>query len=170
MVGEGLGMVPFAGAAKGDIGKVLVDGVDAQGKKPVGDAFHVLEAQVPAAGAIGLAKGTGVSHLAGGAGQFDDRAGVSELGMGAFVVLVHQDIDSRPLMPGVHGHIIGDKPAVGPFVFPVMAGEFQIIVPAILIEGLGPAVDEQFRQQLVIIVPQPLPVADRLGEAGQVIE
>ena len=41
---------------------------------------------------------------------------------------------------------------------------------AILVARLGPALDELFQQELVVVVPDPFPVAHGADQAGQVVQ
>ena len=170
VIRERLGMIAFAGAAERDIGEVFVKGVDAQDGEPVPNPFHVLEPQVPAAGTVDFAEGAFPAQLIGEAGDFADGADVAELGVGIFLIAVHEGIDAGPLLPGGERHVVGDDEAFGPFVLPIMAGELEAILFAALVVRFGPAVDEQLEEHLEIIVTDAPPVAHFLGEAGQVIE
>ena len=152
-------MVAFARAADGDVRQVFVQRVDAQHVEPVADPLHVLEPQIPAAGAVGFAERPAAAQLVGHTGQFLDRAAVAELAVDVFAVLVHQVVDRGPLMPGVHGHVVAAVPCPGPAVFPVVAGELQVVLLAVLVARLGPALDELLQQQLIVVVPHAAPVA-----------
>ena len=163
-------MVALARAAQGDVGQVLVEGVDAQHFEPVADALHVLEAQVPAAGAVELDERAFHAELVGDAGQLFAHADVAELRVRVLGILVHQAINRGPLMPGIHRHVVRHAGAVGPVVVPVMAGPFQVVRLAVIVVGLGPALDELLVQDLEVVVPDLPPVADGLGQAGQVVE
>ena len=87
VIGERLRMVAFSGTADGDVGEVLVERVDAQHVEPVADPLHVLEPQVPAAGAVGFAERPLAAQLVGHAGQFQDGPDVAELGVHVLAVV-----------------------------------------------------------------------------------
>ena len=114
---------------------MLVQRVDAQHFEPVADAFHVLETQVPPAAAVGLAQGPPLAELVGDAGEFPDHPGVAELGVGMLGILIPQAIDGWPLVPGIHGHVVGHGDAVGPLVVPIVARPFEVIGLAVVVAG-----------------------------------
>ena len=62
--------------------------------------------------------------------------------LGLLGILVHQTINRRPLMPGIHGHVVRDPDAVGPFMVPIVAGPFQAVGFAVIMVGLCPMLDE----------------------------
>ena len=170
VVRKRLRMVAFAGASDRDVRQVFVQRINAQHDQPVADPLHVLEPQIPAAGAVGFAQGAPPSQLVGDAGQFLHRAGVAKLSVDFLAVLVHQVVDGRPLVPGVHRHVIAAVAGVRPAVFPVVPGEFQVVPFAVFVTRLGPAFDELFQQQLEIIVPDALPIAHRQVQTGQMVD
>ena len=154
-------MVAFAGAANRHVAQVLVDRVDAEYFEPVADAFHVLEAQVPAAGAVSLAERAFHAELVGDAREFPDHPRVAELRVGVLGVLVHEAIDRRSLVPRIHCHIVRHADAVGPFVVPVMAGPFQMVRLAEIVIRPGPVFNELLVENLKIIVADFAPIAYR---------
>ena len=136
-------MVAFSCAANRNIREVFVEGIDTKDIEPVADSLHVLEAEVPAARAISFTESSSATELIGYAGEFLDCADVAELGIRALAILIHKGIDCRPVMPGVHCHIVTAMACAGPAVLPVVAGEFEIVLVAIFVTWFCPAVYEQ---------------------------
>ena len=148
---------------------MLVERIDAQHIKPVADPFHVLEAQVPSARTVGLAQRPFATKLIGHARKLLDGPSIAELGVRILAVLVHQRINRRPLVPGVHRHVVGTVGGARPPVFPVVAGELQPVLFTVVVARLSPALDELLQQDLVVIVAYPFPVADRPGHCRQMV-
>src|SRR3974377_2068843 len=131
---------------------MLVKRIDTEHEKPIADSLHILEAQIPSPRAIGFTQGSRSAELIGYAGEFLHRADIAELGVSGFAVLVHQDVDAGPLLPGVHGHVVWNTHTVWPLVLPIVAGEFDSVFCAVLEIGFAPAFDKQLRNKLEIIV------------------
>ncbi len=168
VVRERLRMIALACAAQRHVGQVLVQRVDPEHVEPVADALHVLEAEIPPAGAVGFRQRAGPAELVGDARHFLDRAHVAELGVHVLLVLIHQRVDARPLLPGRHRHVVRDGHRVGPLVLPVVARELDPVLLAVGIVRTRPALDELLEEELVVIVPHLLPVAERLAQSREV--
>ena len=92
--------------------------------------------------------GSLAAELVGHAGQFHDRTDIAELGVRTFVVLVEEDVDPRAMLPGVHRHVVGHTDAIWPGMLPVVAGEFQPMLFAILVVRSSPVLDELLQKHL----------------------
>ncbi len=100
-----------------------------------------------------------MAHLIGNAAQLTHEPHVAELRMGVFGVLVHEAVDPGTLLPGGHGHVIGHAGAIGPIVFPIMAGHLEPGPCASFGVRLRPAFNEKLVEHRVIVVADPPPVA-----------
>jgi len=107
--------------------------------------------------------------LIGHARKLPDSPGIAKLGVDVFAVLIHQCVDRRALVPGVHRHIVAAVAGTGPAVFPVVSGEFQVVLFAVLIAGFGPPVDKLLEQEAVVVVADAFEVADGPGKLGQMV-
>ena len=105
------------------------------------------------------------AELVGEAGDFRQARTLPNWAWVFSCVLVHQDVNGRALLPGGHRHVVRHAATARPIVFPVVAGEFEVVLCAVVEIGLAPAFDEQVEQGLIVIVPDALPVAD-FGGSG----
>ncbi len=142
MVGKRQRVVSLSRSLDGDEGKMLVQEIDAEGIFPVSDSFLVEKSQIPSASTVCFGHRPQPAQLIGNASNLLDRAGVSELGVGVGLPVIHQAIDSRHVGKGIHSHVVRRKPGHRPLVLPVMPGKNEAVLGAIIIVRLCPSVDE----------------------------
>ena len=148
---------------------MLVHEVHAQRIFPVALTFEVAQRHVPTAAAVGFAQLAHAPHLVGRTVDLLHRTHVAEVSVGRFdVEFVVQQVDARHLLPGVHGHVVGIVPHVGPPVLPEMAGEDQAVALAIVVADLDVAIQEEIHQHVAVVVPHLPPRADLLPERDQI--
>ena len=119
--------------------------------------------------AVGFAQLAHAPHLVGRTVDLLHRTHVAEVGVGRFdIEFVVQQVDARHLLPGVHGHVVGVVPHVGPPVLPEMAGEDQVVALAIVVADLDVAIQEEIHQHVAVVVPHLPPRTDLLPERDQI--
>ncbi len=170
VVGERLRVVGLPCAAQRHIRQVFIKQVHTEHTEPVGDAFHILKAQVPAAGTVNLAQVAFASELITEALHFFYKPHVAELSMRIFAVLVHEAVNAGIVLPGAHGHIVGHALAVRPLVIPIVPREADAVRFTPVVIRLGPMFDVLFQDDLIVVVTHLLPVANGPNQTRQMID
>ncbi len=130
-------IVVFTGTGQCHMCQMLVHKVHTQDIFPITKPFEILESFIPASATICFTQCTGISHLVSHTTQLFYRTDITKLCDRTFLIkLIEQHINRRRLMPGIHSHIIRSVIHVRPTMFPIMAGPFQLVFLAILVERL----------------------------------
>src|SRR5690606_4058661 len=149
---------------------MLIQGVYSQHILPVAQPFHIHKGKLPPASAVGFAQCSFFPQLVGNARQLFYGPDIPELGLRAFFVEpVKEHVNAGPLMPCVHGHVVSPVVGVRPAVLPVMPGPFTTLAFRVSMPGVRPAVNKQLKQNLIIVMPYPLPVPGFFVTTGKMV-
>ena len=142
------------------MGQTFVERVESQHEFPITLSLHLLKADLVTAAGVSLAQRARPRELIRDAGDFLDDPHIPELRVRILLILVHQDVDTRPMLPGLQGHVVRRVDENRPFMFQIVAREFQAVALAVLVIRLGPALDVQIQQHLEVVVPHAPPITD----------